>query len=238
MRGQGALLSDVKTSRLPRWFNCETVISDGTELPLAQGEMRVFVMPPATTTLFRQAALGTGTICRKADDFIVCTRGLTPPDGPPVLPGPPLPTFGNATAEGAALDPLLSWGWKTDAAGLHWSEGPRSTLLFQVPDTKRPWHLRMVLDGVAQSPGGERPVVLRIGTATSTDVMLPDLHEAVVDLLVTPADAPDGIVRIAIDIFHPIDPQKRNLAAPVGRAGVRLRSITIQDGAPQASPAG
>jgi hypothetical protein len=142
------------------------------------------------------------------------------------------------TAENAALDPLLSWGWKADANGLHWSEGPRSTLLFRLPGKPRPLRLRLVLDGVAEKTGGERPVVLRVGTATSTDVTLPDLHEAVVDLLVTPADAPDGIVRIAIDIFHPVDPTKRGLAAPVGRAGVRLRSITVQDAVPQASPAG
>ena len=238
----GALLSDVKTSRLPRWFNCETVISDGTELPLEQGEMRVFVMPPATTTLFRQETLGSGTECRKDDDFIVCTRGLAPPEGAPVPPGLPVNVFNvgadGSTATGAALDPLLAWGWKADADGLHWSEGPRATLLFRVPGKSRPLRLRMVLDGVALKTGGEREVGLHIGAAATTNVTLPDLHEAVVDLLVTPADAPDGIVRIAIDIFHPIDPTKRGLAAPVGRAGVRLRSITVQDATAQASPAG
>ncbi len=237
----GALLSDVKTSRLPVWFNCETVLSDGTELPLEPGELRIFLMPPATT-LFRQETLGSGTVCRKEDDFIVCDRGLAPPDGTPVPPGPPVPVLdvpaGGVTAEGAALDPLLSWGWKADASGLHWSEGPRATLLFRVPGKPRAMRLRMVLDGVAQKPGGERPVVVRLGTATSSDVTLPDLQSAVIDLLVTPADAPDGIVRIAIDIFHPIDPAKRDLKAPVGRAGVRLHSVSVQDVGAQASPAG
>jgi hypothetical protein len=98
--------------------------------------------------------------------------------------------------------------------------------------------LRLVLDGVGLKPGEARPVVLRLGTAATADVTLGDLQTSVVDLLVTTADAPDGIVRVAIDIFHPVDPTKRALAAPVGRAGVRLRSITVQDAAPQASPAG
>jgi len=237
----GVLLSDVKTSRLPRWFNCETVVSDGTELPLEQGEMRIFLMPPATT-LFRQETLGSGTECRKQDDFIVCTRGVAPPAGAPVPPGAPVPVLAlgpdGATASGAALDPLLSWGWKADAAGLHWSEGPRATLLFRVPGARFPLRLRLVLDGVGATPGAARPVVLRIGTAANADVTLPDLQASVIDLLITPADAPDGIVRVAIDIFHPIDPAKRGLAAPVGRAGVRLPSVTVQDAVPQARPAG
>jgi hypothetical protein len=237
----GALLSDVKTSRLPRWFNCETVISDGTELPLAPDEMRIFLMPPATTR-FRQETLGSGTVCRKEDDFIVCTRGLAPPEGTPAPPGAPVPVLdvaaGGTTLSGAALDPFLSWGWKTDAGGLHWSEGPRATLLFRVPGAPHAMRLRLTLDGVGMTAGEARPVVLRIGTAATADVSLPDLQSAVIDLLVTPADAPDGIVRIAIDIFHPIDPTKRNLISPVGRAGVRLRSIGIQDVMAQASPAG
>jgi hypothetical protein len=237
----GAMLSDVKTSRLPRWFNCETVVSDGTELPLEPGEMRIFLMPPATTR-FRQETLGSGTECRKEDDFIVCTRGLAPPEGAPVPQGPPVPVLDvgvdGTTVSGAALDPLLSWGWKTDAGGLHWSEGPRATLLFRLPGSPRAARLRLVLDGVGQAAGEARPTVLRIGTAATVDVSLPDLQSAVVDLLVTPADAPDGIVRIAIDIFHPIDPAKRSLAAPVGRAGVRLRSLSVQDVTAQASPAG
>jgi hypothetical protein len=33
-------------------------------------------------------------------------------------------------------------------------------------------------------------------------------------------------VRVTIDIFRPIDPTRRDLAAPVNRAGVRLRSIS------------
>jgi hypothetical protein len=237
----GVLLSDVKTSRLPRWFNCETVLSDGTELPLEPGEMRIFLMPPATT-LFRQETLGSGTVCRKEDDFIVCTRGVAPPDGAPVPPGPPVPvldaSLDGKPIEGAALDPFLSLGWKADASGLHWSEGPRATLLFRVPGKPHPFRLRLVLDGVGLKPGEARPVVLRLGTAATADVTLGDLQTSVVDLLVTTADAPDGIVRVAIDIFHPVDPTKRALSAPVGRAGVRLRSITVQDAAPQASPAG
>jgi hypothetical protein len=141
------------------------------------------------------------------------------------------------TVQGAALDPFL-WNWKTDATGLHWSEGPRATVMFRVPGPPRPLRLRMVLDGVGAAPGEARNVVLRIGAAAKTDVTLPDLQSAVVDLLVTPADAPDGIVRIAIDIFHPIDPTKRALPAPVGRAGVRLHSFTLQGVGVQPRPAG
>jgi hypothetical protein len=261
---QGALLSDVKTSRLPRWFNCETVMSDGTELPLADGEMRIFLTSPAID-LFRRQTLGSGTECRAELGMFVCTRGLPAPVGKPVPPGPPVPVLAAADPasplQGAALAPYLSWGWKRGPDGLHWSEGPRATLLFQVPALMpiaagprdassaagprdapiaagprdassaagpRDIIVRLTLDGVATDAGGKRPVVLRVGQGAPVDV----------NLLVHPRDAPDGIVRIAIDIFHPIDPTKRRLAAPVGRAGVRLRALQVEGEPAQARPAG
>jgi hypothetical protein len=242
----GALLSDVKTSRLPKWFNCETVMSDFTELPLAQGEMRIFLTPPAIER-FRQATLGEDTTCRADKDMIVCTRGVAPPQGVPPPPGLPVPALSlgsdGATVSGAALAPFLSWNWKTDADGLVWSETPRSTLLFRVPEGRPPGpprvlRVRLTLDGVGASPGADRKVTIRVGPTAQTEVTLPDLKPAVVDLLVPPSDAPDGIVRIAFDIFHPIDPSKRALAAPVGRAGVRLQSLSVQDVPTQPSPSG
>jgi hypothetical protein len=36
----GARLSDVKLSRLPNWFSCERLLTDGLELPIRPGELR------------------------------------------------------------------------------------------------------------------------------------------------------------------------------------------------------
>jgi len=242
----GARLSDVKTSRLPVWFNCEKVMSDGTELPLRNGEMRIFLTPPAIDR-FRQAALGADTVCRRAHDMIVCTRGLAPAEGAPVPPGPPLPqvamtadgaALDGATLGGAALDPVLSWGWAHGPDGRIWSEGPRATLLFRIPAGMRPLVAQLELEGVGAAAGTDREVVVSAGRAPGIPVSLPDLRPTTVTLPIPRGAAKDGIVRIAFDIFHPIDPAKRSLAAPVGRAGVVLKSLTIRDAAGAAPPSG
>ncbi|HTR17211.1 MAG TPA: hypothetical protein VMI52_09285, partial [Acetobacteraceae bacterium] len=53
----GMRLTDIKLSRPPSWFNCEKILSDGLELPVQPGELRVFLDLPALPKL-RLAALG------------------------------------------------------------------------------------------------------------------------------------------------------------------------------------
>jgi hypothetical protein len=106
-----------------------------------------------------------------------------------------------------------------DATGLPWSEGPRATLLFRhhrpppAPDAGR----------IARTPGEARDITLRVQGGAPTTLSLPDLRTTDITL-----DIPDPTrpVRVTIDIFRPIDPTRRDLAAPVNRAGVRLRSIS------------
>ena len=225
----GLLLSDIKVSRLPRWFNCEIAVSDGAELPLRDGEIRLF-LETGGQSRFRLEAMGAGVACGQQDGMIACSRGLGViwPDPPPY--GAPLREVATSVAaQGTALDPLLSFGWQHDAAGLAWSEGPRATLLFRVPPSvaRTGALIRLGLEGVARRPGQVRPVVLRAGEGAGMAADLPDLQPAVLEVPVAPAAMPDGIVRIAIDIDHPVDPTARGIAAPVGRAGVRLVSLDV-----------
>ncbi len=152
----GMWLRDMRVSRLPHWFNCESALTDGVEMPLLPREMRVFLEPPATT-LFRQAALGPDISCRSVAQMIVCARDLALHIGAAVAPGTPLPELVLPASDvtGGALKKLCSYGWHEDDLGLFWSEGPRASLLFHVLPTQPAGALllHLQIDGVARSPG-------------------------------------------------------------------------------------
>jgi hypothetical protein len=226
----GMWLRDMRVSRLPRWFNCESALTDGLETPLVPKEMRVFLEAPATT-LFRQAALGAEAICGSIEAMIVCTRGLPLAIGTPIAPGPALPALSLPAPDvsGQALKPLYSYGLKEDEGGLAWSEGPRASLLFRVaplPQTGT-FLLRLRIDGIARSIGGARPISVKIDGAAPIDVDLPDVRPTTVDLRVAAGSVAEGTMRVVFDIDHPVDPRARNLAAPVGRAGLRLYALSV-----------
>jgi hypothetical protein len=227
----GMWLRDMRVSRAPKWFNCESALTDGTETPLMPREMRVFLEPPATT-LFRQAMLGPDVACRGIDQMIVCARGLSLQIGTSVAPGASLPTLDlpALNTSGATLEPLLSYGWYDDLAGAYWSEGPRASLVFRIipSEPKGFLVLDLCIDGIARMAGGKRPISIRVGAERPIDVTLPDLEPTKVHLWVPVSSVADGIVRIAFDIDHPVDPHTRSLAASVKRAGVRLRSLSVQ----------
>jgi hypothetical protein len=225
----GVWLRDMRTSRPQRWFNCEMALTDGAELPLMPREARVFLARPAVD-LFRQAVLGDDTQCRALNGVILCTRDLPPYLGVPVALGPRLPVVEVPSVElvGPALSPLLAYGWRPDDAGLPWSQGPRATLLFRVTSpASKPLFLRLKLDGIARTARGVRPITVRVGLGPPVTSELQDLQSATLDLRIPPMSVTDGIMRIAIDIDHPVDPDKRGLQAPVTRAGVRLHSIEL-----------
>ncbi|MDB5368621.1 MAG: hypothetical protein JWP20_179 [Roseomonas sp.] len=210
---QGAALAEIRASRQPRWFNCETGLSDALETPLRPGEARLF-FGPAIAAL-RPRALGEGVSCRRQGEVVFCARDL-PLAGEPVPEGRPLPLLA------PDLPPLLATGWALDAAGLAWSEGPRATLLFRT-DARR---LRLRLEGVGRWAGDAREAVLRVNDGAPLTVALPDLQTT--DLLL---DIPAGAapVRVVIDLHRPADPAGRGLPAPVRRAGVRLLSVSAAE---------
>ena len=224
----GARLSNVKVSRLPAWFNCESELTDAVEMPLRAGEIRVFLEPIAIDR-FHQTALGEGAECRRYPEALACARDVPLTGGEVAPPGPALPVVTLLTGGPTeALDPILSFGWKRDARGAAWSEGPRATLQARIaglaPGAKVV--LRLKLAGIARDPSGDRPVTVRIGQGTPTLLHLADGRETEVAL---PAVVlADNLLRVSFDILRPIDPAKRpGLTAPVTRAGLRLESVTI-----------
>ncbi|MBP0494095.1 DUF6311 domain-containing protein [Pararoseomonas indoligenes] len=203
---QGAALADIRASRQPRWFNCESGLSDALELPLRVGEVRLLVEPAIAA--LRPAALGDDATCRRQGAAVLCARGLA-------LAGEVLPP-GDALPE-ARLPEALGTGW-VRAEGLAWTEGPRATLLFRNPGPPR--RLRLALEGIGRRAGEARAAELRVNDAEPVPLSLPDLAETVVEV-----EIPSGPVRLAFDLYRPVDPGARGLAAPVRRAGLRLRGL-------------
>ena len=220
LRG-GAVLGGIRTARPPAWFNCESDASDLLETPLAPAELRILV--PATPSPPRRDALGEGAECRRQGRYVLCARGL-PLAGEPLPPGPPLPVLA-APAMGAALGPFLSAGWAVDPPGAVWSEGPRATLLLRLPPGAAGAVLRLRLSGIAREAGGARPVLLRLGQGDPVAHSLPDGVETVLDLPL--GDQPGEVARVALDLFRPVDPARRGMAAPVRRAGLRLHAVSL-----------
>lgn len=228
----GAIIGDIGLGRSPRWFSCERILSDALELPLMDREVRAFFgrVPQAA---LRPALLGPGASCRGMQDVIFCGRGVAEADGAPLPPGPalvphPLPL----TVEGLALAPLLGSGWVLDDAGVAWSEGPQSTLLLAVsPGDAVTVHLR--LSGITFAGGGSRPVSVLLGRAEARGFVLPDGTEMDVVIPVGGVGGDEGrsgLVRLALDVFRPVEPSRRGFVAPVKRAAIRLYRVSVTAG--------
>ena len=228
----GMRLGDVGVGRLPSWFSCEAVLSDGLELPLRPREIRVFADPGSRQAL-RPALLGPGADCRsETDGVVVCARDLALPGDGSVPPGRPAPILvAGVDVAGPALAPLLGWGWREGPDGAAWSEGPRASLVFRLP-TGGDFDLVLRITGMAASSGGVRRVSVSAGPAALATLDLPDGEIRDIPLHVPAAGAPDGVLRLALDIPHPLDPAKRGMAAPVRRAGIRLAAIGLRAAAP------
>ena len=214
----GAALGNMRASRLPQWFACETDLSDGLETPLLPREVRMYLRPAQAG--FRQAALGPGAQCRDQAGNIVCARDL-PVAGDPVPPGPPLPQAGAGVLRGAALGAVLSAGWAAGPDGVFWSEGPRATILVR-PDGPKPSSLRLVLAGVARVPGAARQTQIAVSGGAETVVQLQDGADTVVTI---PVGKAAETIRVTFDMYRPVDPAARGLTAPVRRAALRLTSL-------------
>jgi hypothetical protein len=227
----GARLSDIKLSRLPRWFSCERALTDGTELPLLPGEVR-FLLEPIAIERLRQGVLAPGleSPCRYYGTALVCGRDIHfKPDSVSVV-GKALPVLAvPAALDGTGVAPILSFGWHQDAdKPVFWSEGPRATLLARL--TALPASgatLAMTVSGVAAKAGGNRPITVQIGRGKPVEIALADLADTEIDLPITQADLSGGVLRVAFDIDHPVDPKKRGLGLPVDRAGIKIESLVL-----------
>ena len=223
----GMRLGDVGVGRSPVWFNCEKVLSDGLELPLLPREIRLYT-DPATQAALRPVLLGPDAICRRDSGVTLCGRDVGLPEAGRLLAGEPvaapeLPAIGLA---GAALQPLLGARWRAGDKGF-WSEGPRATLLFAA----RPGlALRVVLhlEGIATRAGGVRQVSISAGRSPLGTFDLPEGAERTITIEMPQAATETGIVRLAFDVFRPVDPQRRNLQAPVERASLRLYALDLR----------
>jgi hypothetical protein len=225
----GARLSDVKLSRLPAWFNCERALTDGTELPLREGEVRALLEPVAIERL-REGILGPGASCRRYGGPVLCARDVQLTGGDPIeaLPALPILAAGQALS-GPEIAPILAFGWHEDPTGFL-SEGPRATLLAKVAAPQGAI-LHMTLAGIARKAGGDRPISIQVGSGQPVDITLADLKSTDIAVPVAASDIADGVLRVAFDIFRPVDPAHRGLALPVSRAGIRIERIELSSAA-------
>jgi len=176
----------------------------------------------------RQDVFGAGASCRRYGGPILCARDVALDGGEPVTIAAALADFApDRVLTGAAVEPILSFGWGRDpASGDFLSEGPRATLLAKVP-ASGPFTLRMTLQGIARKAGEARPIVIQVGEGAPVAVDLADLTSTTISVPVTAAQIGSGILRVAFDIFRPIDPAHRGLSLPVNRAGIRIEKIEL-----------
>ncbi len=218
---QGVKLADMRAARMPPGLDCEAIQSDGLETPLAPGEIRVFL--PSVLPQLRTAALGADAHCINLGptapqrQAVVCGKRLS---GNMAPLGRPIATLASDTA------PLLASGWRTDARGLTWSEGPRATLLFRLPAPYRNTGARLTirLDAIAAQPGGVRQINAGIDGGDMATLLLPDQTISPVTVNVPPALS-SGAIRIVFDLRRPLDPAQRKIVAPSNRVAIRVYSV-------------
>lgn len=208
---QGAKLAEIRTSRMPEWFNCQRATNAALETPLAPGELRV-VLGEALRGL-RPEALGLGAECRRQEDLALCAIGL-PLAGTPLQPAP-LPRLEDG------LPALLVQGWLQDGQTA-WSRGPYPSLLF----AGGPARLRLRLQGIGRAAGAPRQVQITVQDAAPLTVTLPDLQET--ELLLTVPD-PAQPVRILLGVGRSALPAERGLESPAPRTAVRLLGLSAAE---------
>ncbi len=224
----GLKLGDMGLGRQPKWFNCEKFLSNDLEAPMLHGEIRAFT-DPAYWPQIRVGVFGQ-TQCATDHQVVLCASGTAalsgtafPQPGPDSVP---------LLAEGAApsLSPYLGFGWKPDAQGVIWSEGPRMSLRLR-PSTPAPHVLRLTLDAIAFNQGGTRDLTISLnGVPAIGPPIVQDLRDGVtttLDLPLPPEALVQGVAWITLDVNRPVDPARRGLAIPVTRAALRLRQIEL-----------
>ena len=223
----GLKLGDIGLGRPPKWFNCEKFLSDSLESPMRPGELRAFTDPTYWSAIklgvFGQAQ------CTQTSGLILCTSGTAPVEGTPIpQPGPE--TIATLT-QGAPTDPTpyLGFGWKQDAAGIIWSEGPRMSLRLRpiAATANTPQSLRLTLGAIAFSQGGTRDLTIALNGVTLLEKSLPDASTTTLEIPLPATALINGVAWLTLDVNRPVDPARRNLQAPVSRAALRLREIVL-----------
>jgi Family of unknown function (DUF6311) len=227
----GARLGDAAVARQPRWTNCERMLTDALELPLAPGEARVF-NDPAVLSLLRPGLLGAGAVCGGQGGTVICARGAGAVAGRPVtaepeIPAVTLPAYG---LTGMWLAPYLAHGWTFGADGTAWSNGLRSTILARVPPG-RGVVLNLTLRGVPPRREGRQWVTVLAGARPLMRLTLEAKRASVVSVPFAPAETGEGVVRIALDVEGPVDPGAVGIAAPVGQTALHLLSLDVAEAA-------
>lgn len=212
---------DVGVGRPPPWFNCEALLSDRLEAPLAVGEARGYFGTAAAA--LRPAWLGAGVVCQAGLRATLCGRGL--PGFVGVEAVPPAPVDLPLRLEGAAVASLLGSGWRV-VDGTVWSEGPRATLLLAVPPGVA-LTLTIQAEGIATRPGTMRAVQAHVGDQASA-FDLPDGQAGTMELHIPAGAVADGLLRVVLDVNKPVDPMIRGISAPVRRAAMRLLSVGLR----------
>ena len=226
----GLKLGDIGLGRQPKWFNCEKFLSNALESPMLPGELRAFT-DPTYWPLIKIGVFGQAD-CAETTGIVLCASGTTSPIGTGFpQPGPDtvatLPT-------GVPTDPspILGFGWKHDAAGIIWSEGPRMSLRLR-PDAKTPQSLRLTLDAIAFSQGGTRDLTISLNGVILLTKDLQDATTSTLEIPLLPVALVNGVAWLALDVNRPVDPARRNLQAPVSRAALRLRQVELTQTPPK-----
>jgi len=212
----GMRLGDVGVGRAPAWFSCEAVLSDALELPLQPLEVRVFTDRAAQQPL-RPALLGPEARCRADNGVVLCARAIELRGEPVVSPAAP----------SGALAGALGFGWRVSEDGSAWSEGPRASLLLPAPGDGD-LDLTLRIAGIAQKPGAARRVSVSAGPVPLAGFELADGEAREVMLRIPGRAVENGILRVAFDVYRPVDPAVRGLAAPVHRAALHLSAATVR----------
>jgi hypothetical protein len=122
---------------------------------------------------------------------------------------------------------LLGFGWRLGMTGGAWSEGPRSTLLIPVPTGQR-LELRLRASGISFRPGEPRQVFVTAGRLPVGQFSLPDGLMTEVTVAIPASTIESGMLRVALNVFRPVDPSRRGIAAPVQRAAVLLNALSLR----------
>jgi hypothetical protein len=187
------------------------------------GEVRVFTDPQYWPEL-RMGVFGNAA-CADTQGMVICAAGTAGLEGTPhPLLGPDHVATLDAPATGAALLPFLGFGWKTDAQGSIWSEGPRAALVLR---STAPGDRTLVLDltGISFSAGGTRDVTVSMNGTNLATAALADMQASQIAVTLPARLLVGGIAWIALDVQRPVDPVRRTIAAPVNRSALRLGRI-------------
>jgi hypothetical protein len=164
-------------------------------------------------------------------DHVLCGRDVASFEGVAMSMGSPLPAPRlPLVLTGQGLEQVLGRYWHLvepgEQPGDAWSEGPRSTLVLAVaPNAKLVLTLHVV--GISIRPGGTRPLSVTIGQGDPRSFSLQDGETQHLVLDVLASAVADGVLRVALDVDHPVDPAKRGMAAPVHRAAIRLTGFDL-----------